>query len=213
MKIRQTAAGRFLGLSICVAAMFVVASAQQRDPKQYQQTLERAERVAGLQVDRVVRTLSVAEGHRVADLGAGSGVFTLPLAKAVGARGKIYAVDIDAGLLTIITEKAKTAGLTNVQTVTAGEKDPRLPEPVDLIFICDAMHHLPNQVEYVKQFKALLRPGGRVAVIDFSTGHWPTGHESFSFSPADLDRWMSGAGLTLAASHDFLASNFFRVYH
>jgi ubiquinone/menaquinone biosynthesis C-methylase UbiE len=204
---------RSAGIAVCLGAALTLVAAQQRDPKQYQQTLERAERVAGLQVERVVSTLALRENQRVADLGAGSGVFTLPLARAVGAKGKVYAIDIDAGLLAIINDKSKAAGLGQVQTVVAGETDPRLPEPVDLIFICDAMHHLPKQAEYVKQFKALLRPGGRVAVIDFSTGNWPTGHESYAFSPTDLDGWMAGAGLKLAASHDFLATNFFRIYH
>jgi ubiquinone/menaquinone biosynthesis C-methylase UbiE len=203
---------RTTGFTLALFVALVIGSAQQRDPKQYQQTLERPERVAGLQVDRVVSTLALAEGQRVADLGAGSGIFTLPLAKAVGPSGRVYAIDIDTGLLAIIADKAKTAALGNIQTVAAGEKDPRLPEPVDLIFVCDAMHHLPNQAEYVKQFKALLRAGGRVAVIDFSAGHWPQGHESYAFSPADLDRWMAGGGLTLAAAHDFLATNMFRVY-
>lgn len=186
--------------------------AQQRDPRQYQQTLENADRVAALQVDRVIATLAIKLGMRVADLGAGSGLFSIPLGRAVGPTGKVYAIDIDPGLLTIVADKARTGGIGSVQTVVAGATDPRVPEPVDLIFICDTMHHLPNQAEYVKQLTALLRPGGRVAVIDFREGRWPDGHESFRITPAQVDAWMKAAGLTLDASHDFLATNFFQVY-
>jgi ubiquinone/menaquinone biosynthesis C-methylase UbiE len=195
-----------------VAVVTVVARPQQRDPKQYQQTLERAERVAALQVDRVITTLGITAGMTVADLGAGSGVFTIPLGRTVGPGGKVYAVDIDPGLLAIVGDKAKAAGIGSIQTVMAGESDPRLPEPVDLILICDTMHHLPNQAEYVKQLRTLLRPGGRVAIIDFMAGRWPTGHESFAITPAQVDDWMQAAGFVGAASHDFLATNFFQVY-
>jgi arsenite methyltransferase len=186
--------------------------AQQRDHKAYRQVLENPDRLAALHVDKVVAALGISAGMRIADLGAGSGVFTIPLAQAAGPSGKVYAVDIDAGLLAFVTDKAKAAGLTSVQTVVAGEMESRIPEPVDLIFICDVMHHLPKQAEYVKQFAALLRPGGRVAVIDFAEGKWPSGHESFTITPAQVDAWMQAAGLTRAASHDFLPTNFFRVY-
>jgi arsenite methyltransferase len=207
--LRRSAPG--LVAAIAVAAGLAV-HAQQRDPRQYQQTLERADRVAALQVDRVVATLGLTPGMRIADLGAGTGVFTLPFAKAVGATGKVYAIDVDAGLLAIVREKAQDARLTAIQTIVAGDTDPKLPEPVDLIFICDTMHHLPNQAEYVKQFGRLLRPGGRVAVIDFAEGRWPAGHEPFTITPAQVDGWMRAAGLTRDAVHTFLETNFFHVY-
>ena len=190
----------------------VAAQQAQRDPRQYQQALENPERVAALQVDRVVAALGVTPGMRVADLGAGTGLFTLPLAKAAGPTGKVYGIDVDAGLLAIVSEKATAAGATNIQTIVAGDTDPKLPEPVDLLFICDTMHHLPNQAAYVKQFGKLLRPGGRVAIIDFTEGKWPSGHESFAITPAQVDAWMQAAGFKRSATHTFLATNFFHVY-
>jgi ubiquinone/menaquinone biosynthesis C-methylase UbiE len=187
-------------------------AAQGRDPRQYQQTLENPERIAGLQVERVVTTLGIKPGMRIADLGAGTGVFSLPFAKTVGPEGKVYAIDIDPALLAIVKEKAAGASVGNIETVVAGATDPKVPEPVDLLFICDTMHHLPNQAEYVKQFAKLLKPGGRIAVIDFKEGNWPAGHESFKITPAQVDEWMQAAGLARAAAHEFLATNFFRVY-
>jgi arsenite methyltransferase len=199
--------------------MFAVAlaaaaapSAQQRDPRQYQQTLENPDRVAGLQVERVIGVLGVTPGMRIADLGAGTGIFTVPFAKAAGSTGKVYAIDVDAALLAIVAEKAKAAGVTTIETIVAGANDPKLPEPVDLLFICDTMHHLPNQADYVKQFGKLLRPGGRVVVIDFAEGKWPAGHESFTITPKQVDAWMQAAGFTRSATHTFLATNFFHVY-
>jgi arsenite methyltransferase len=198
-----------------VLAVFVsgvLLSAQQRDPKQYQQTLENPDRIAALQVERVVEALAIRPGMRIADLGAGSGIFTLPLARATGPTGRVFAVDIDEGLLAIVTGKARSAQLGNVQAVVAGESDPRLPEPVDLIFVCDTMHHLPDQGDYVRQFAKLLRPGGRVAVIEFSPGHWPAGHEALAITPEQVDGWMKAAGFRRTAAYDFLASNFFHEF-
>jgi arsenite methyltransferase len=213
MRAMRLASSRFLVTALAVAITVVTgASAQQRDPRQYQQTLENPDRVAALQVDRVIGVLGVTQGMRVADLGAGTGVFTLPLARAAGTTGKVYAIDVDAGLLAIVAEKAKAAGVSTIETIAAGATDPKLPEPVDLLFICDTMHHLPNQADYVKQFAKLLRPGGRVVVIDFAEGKWPAGHESFTITPKQVDAWMEAAGFTRSATHTFLATNFFHVY-
>jgi ubiquinone/menaquinone biosynthesis C-methylase UbiE len=202
-------------VSFLLAAACVVAaglSAQQRDPRQYQQVLENPDRLESLHVDQVVKTLGITPGMRIADLGAGTGVFAIPLATAAGPTGKVYAIDIDAGLLEIVSEKAKAAGVASIQNVLAAPMDPNLPDPVDLLFICDTMHHLPNQAEYVKQFAKLLRPGGRVVIIDFAEGKWPAGHESFAITPAQVDLWMKGAGFTRTATHAFLPTNFFHVY-
>ena len=208
----RLASSRSIVTALAIAIAITTAAAQQRDPKQYQQTLENPDRVAALQVDRVIAALALTPGARIADLGAGSGVFTIPLAKAVGPNGKVYAIDVDAGLLAIVAEKAKTAGVTTIETIAAGATDPKLPEPVDVLFICDTMHHLPNQASYVKQFGKLLRPGGRVVVIDFAEGKWPAGHEAFTITPKQVDEWMQAAGFTRSATHTFLATNFFHVY-
>lgn len=199
-------------VAAAVVLLAGVAAAQQRDPKQYQQILENPDRLASLQVERVIQALGLRTGMRVADLGAGTGVFTLPLAKAVGADGKVYAIDIDTGLLAIVSDKAKAEGLANVDTVVAGPTDPRLPAPVDLIFLCDTLHHLPEQGAYVRQFAKLLRPGGRVVVIEFAEGHWPEGHEAFAISASQVDGWMQAAGFRRTGRHTFLETNFFHVY-
>lgn len=203
---------RFIVPSVAVAILVAVLAAQQRDPKQYQQILESPDRLAALQVERVVEALGLRPGMRVADLGAGTGVFTVPLARAVGAGGKVYAIDIDTGLLAIVKDKAKAEGLGNIEATVAGPTDPRLPEPVDLVFLCDTLHHLPDQGSYIRQFAKLLRPGGRVVVIEFAEGHWPEGHEEFAITPAQVDGWMQAAGFRRAARHTFLETNFFHVY-
>jgi ubiquinone/menaquinone biosynthesis C-methylase UbiE len=204
---------RMQPIAVLLALVLLVAStpAQQRDPEAYAKTLEGAERVARMQVPRVLETLALTAGAKVADIGAGSGLFSRPIAKAVGATGVVYAVDIDAGLLKIVERTSKEAGLANVRTVLAATDDPKLPEPVDLAFICDALHHIGSQAAYLKTLAKYVKPGGRVAIIDFSE-KWPQGHESMRFSVADLEGWMKGAGFTPVGSYTYLDNSFFVIY-
>ena len=202
---------RFTSIVVFACVAVVVAGQQQRTPEEYAKFLEGAERVARMQVPRVVSALQLEPGMRVADLGSGSGLFTRPIAKAVAPGGIAYAVDIDAALLKIVAASARDAGITNIVTVHAAPDDAKLPEPVDVILICDTLHHIQNQAAYLKGLRRYLKPGGRIAVIDFSA-NWPEGHEPLRYSFEQLEAWMRGAGFARVESFDWLENSFFVVY-
>ena len=187
------------------------AQPQRRDAEEYIKLLESERRIEGLQVDRVVEALKLKPGQRIADLGSGSGLFTRPIAKKLGPKGTVYAIDIDPKLLEHVDKTAKNMGLTNVRTILGGEDDPKLPAPVDLIAIIDTLHHISNQPTYLKGLKKYLRKNGRIAVIDFSKT-WPAGHESMVYQLSDLEKWMKDAGFKRVAQFDFLDNDFFVVY-
>jgi 2-polyprenyl-3-methyl-5-hydroxy-6-metoxy-1,4-benzoquinol methylase len=184
---------------------------RQRTAEEYIQLLETERRVSELQVEQVIASLGVREGMRVADLGSGSGLFTRPLAKQVGASGVVYAVDVDEKLLAHVLKTATERGLTNVRPIFADANDAQLPEPVDLIAIIDTLHHIPAPSEYVKGLRKYLRKGGRVAIIDFSK-EWPAGHESMVYQLSDLEKWMKDAKFKRVQSFDFLQNNFFLIF-
>jgi arsenite methyltransferase len=216
MKPRKT----LLFILLILPLLFVSAQQQQqprgqsrggRTPEEYIKLLESERRIEGLQVDKVVNTLKVKPDDRVCDLGAGSGLFTRPLARKAGGKGVVYAVDIDPELLKHVERVAQEQKLTNIKPILASETDPKLPEPVDLITIFDTLHHIGNQAEYLKGLKKYLRPGGRIAVIDFSRD-WPAGHEKMVYTVNDLDGWMTAAGFKRVEQHEFLGNNFFVVY-
>ncbi len=209
-------------LFILLALPLLFVSAQQqpqpagqsrggRSAEEYIKLLESERRIEGLQVDKVVEALKVRPDDRVCDLGAGSGLFTRPLARKAGVKGLVYAVDIDSELLKHVERTAQEQKLANIKPILASETDPKLPEPVDLIAIIDTLHHIGNQAEYLKGLKKYLRPGGRIAVIDFSRD-WPAGHEKMVYTVGDLDGWMTAAGFKRVEQHDFLDNNFFVVY-
>jgi len=182
-----------------------------RSADEYIKLLESESRVKGLQAPKIIEALKVNPDDRVCDLGAGSGLFTRPLAQKVGGKGVVYAVDIDTELLKHVERTAQEQKLANIKTILASETDPKLPEPVDLIAIIDTLHHIGNQAAYLKGLKKYLKPGGRIAIIDFSKT-WPPGHEKMVYTVSDLDGWMTAAGFKRVEQHDFLDNNFFVVY-
>jgi cyclopropane fatty-acyl-phospholipid synthase-like methyltransferase len=199
---------------LLVFILFLIAvgqTQQKRDPEEYTKLLESERRVESLQIDRVIETLKIESGQKVADIGAGSGLFSRPIARRLGAKGIVYAIDIDDGLLKHIDKTAAEQNLTNIRTVLCKEDDPKIPEPVDLIVIIDTLHHIANQGAYLKNLHHYLKPSGRVAIIDFSKT-WPPGHENMKFAFEDLENWMKAAGFAQVEKYDFLDNNFFVVY-
>ena len=180
--------------------------------KAYLLVLESDDRVRGLRIERVIETLQVEPGDRVADIGAGTGLFSRPLARAVGEAGVIYAVDVNRELLEHIDRTAREEGIENIRTILAAEDDPRLPEAVDLVFICDTLHHIDGPGEYLGTLRGYLRPAGRVAVIDFREGASPHVSSSLRYSLEQLEEWMELAGYEPAGAHDFIDDNFFLIY-
>ena len=136
------------------------------DPARWARRWDTPQRDRWQQPERILRLLELRDGMRVADIGAGTGYFTVRLARAVPA-GTVYAVDIEPSMLEWIAQRAQREGLENVRTVRATPDDPRLPEPVDLVFVVNTWHHVEGRVDYLKRLLARLRPGGRVAVLDY----------------------------------------------
>ncbi len=198
-----------------LALSFFLLGAQQtqqrRDAQSYIKQLEAEERVKGLQVDKVVETLKISLGQKVADLGAGSGLFARPISTKVGEKGVVFAVDLDSELLKHIEKTSREQNLSNVRTVIASNNDPMIPEPVDLIVLIDTLHHIQNRDVYLKNLRKYLRPAGRIAIIDFSK-RWPQGHEEMKYSLEEVEGWMKAAGYTRVEKHDFLENNFFVIY-
>ena len=200
-----------LTLSLLLSFLFSFQQPARPPAPEYIKLLESERRVTGLQVDRVVQSLGIKPGERIADIGSGSGLFTRPLAAATGPQGVVYAIDIDADLLKYVEKTAQEKSIANIRTILGATDDPKIPEPVDLIVIIDTVHHISNQAAYLPGLRKYLRPGGRIAIIDFSN-NWPEGHESMKYSLETLEGWMKNGGYSRTGKFDFLSNNFFVVY-
>jgi predicted methyltransferase len=117
---------------------------------------------------QIVGALGLRAGMAVADVGAGTGLFTLAFAAAVGPGGSVYAVDIIPEFLAHIRGKVEQAGISHVRLVQASDRSAELPPAsVDLVFMSDAYHHLEYPQHVLASLRAALRPGGSLWLIDF----------------------------------------------
>jgi arsenite methyltransferase len=162
--------------------------------------------------DEVIAALQLKPGDRVADLGSGGGYFTFRLARAVGPSGVVFAVDRDRALLDGIARRATKDGLANIQTVDADADDPALPEPVDLVFVSNAYHHLENHVDYFRRASRHLAPGGRIAILEGTREGLMARLFGHATSPATIRGEMRSAGYRVVDAHDLLRRESFFVF-
>jgi ubiquinone/menaquinone biosynthesis C-methylase UbiE len=174
---------------------------------EYAKVLEDPSRDAWQKPHAVVMALDLKATDTVADIGAGTGYFARRFALHAG---KVYAVDIDEKLLSIARSRAPA----NLQTILAAPDDPRLPSnSVDTIFFCDVLHHIENRPAYYVKLAKVLKPGGRVVIIDFYKKPLPVGPpESMKLSDAQVISEFQKAGFGLSKRLDILPYQYFLFF-
>lgn len=184
-----------------------------RPAEEWIKTLENPTRVAGLKIDEVIARLGLRPGDVVADLGAGSGLFAFPLAKAVG-KGRVYAVELDEGFLMHMRAKAKAEGITNVMPVLGRFTDPALPaRDVDVAFFHDVLHHVQDRPAYLKSVASYLKPGGRIVVIDLNAETSPHRDQpELVVTKQQTAAWMADAGFVPTEDVSLFADKWFVIY-
>jgi SAM-dependent methyltransferase len=171
---------RLSALAALVVAVLVAGlSAQQRHPVSGRVIapvmgvggagwLERPEREAEEAPSRAVESLALAPGMVVADVGAGTGYYTVRMARRVGPTGRVYATDIQPGMIDILKRRLGAEGLTNVVPVLGAPDDPRLPpDSIDLALMVDVYHELSSPQAFVRRLREALKPDGRLVLIEF----------------------------------------------
>ncbi len=208
---------------VMMVAAMAVAGAQQQppakpdhmdhkfdDPARFAKSFDDPARDAWQMPNRVIEALQLKPGMKVADIGAGTGYFSMRLARAPGV--SVFAVDIEPKMVDYLTQRAHKEKLTNVTPVLAAATGPNLPEPVDVILVVDTYHHLPNRPAYFRELRKSLKPGGRIAIVDFrkDAPEGPPAH--FRFTPQQIQDEMKEAGYALQSSHDFLPRQHFLIF-
>ncbi len=185
-----------------------------QDSKAYIALLEDPGRDAYQKPHEVVMALGLKDGDRVADIGAGSGYFSLRFAQHVGAGGQVLAVDINPDMILHLNQRIRDARLENVRTILALPGDPLLaPASVDQIFICETWHHITDRPHYLALLKKTLKPGGRVVVIDFHKRPTPVGPPAeMRVAREDVVTEFEQAGFRLAKEQTLLPYQYFLVF-
>jgi predicted methyltransferase len=184
------------------------------DIEQYIEALERQDRDKDQKPDEVIKALHLTDYLTIADIGAGSGYFTRKFVWAVQDKGMVYAIDIEPAMLKYNEEMVEHLHTPyNAKFVLAKPDDPMLPpRSVDLVFLCNTYHHLDKRSEYFKRVRESLKPGGRVAIIDFYHDE-RSGELGFPkehlVSRDTVIREMVDAGYLLTKEHIFLTRQYF----
>ena len=186
----------------------------QQDSKAYIARLEAPMRDAYQKPEEVVKALSIKGGEVIADIGAGSGYFTVRLARAVGEKGRVYAVDVSPDMILHLNRRIRDLDLKNVVTVLCAPEDPLLADAsVDRFFICDTWHHVGGHAKYLALLKKMLKPGGQVIMVDFKKAKTPVGPPmEIRIAREDLVKEMEANGFKLAAERTFLEHQYFLVF-
>ncbi len=165
------------------------------------------------QPDRVLETLEIPPGARVADLGAGGGYFTFRLAEAVGPGGRVYAVDVDETMTDYLTARANDEDWDNVRVILGEYEDPLLPDgAIDLLFTSNTYHHIQDRVAYFRRVRADLAPGGRIAILELNDSGWFPRWFGHHTPLETITSEMTTAGYELQGTFDFIDRQHFAIF-
>ena len=202
---------RRLWILITVCAAAAAQTAHQNHPprsaEEYKRALNDPRRDEWQKPHEVIQALGLKPGDAVADIGAGTGYFSLRFARHAG---KVYAVDISESLL----EWTRKGAPENLTGVLAAPDDPKLSAgSVDLIFFCNVLHHVENRAAYYPKLERALKPGGRIAILEFYKKKLPVGPpESMKLTESEVIAELEAAGFKKTSSFEFLPYQYFFLF-
>ncbi len=177
--------------------------------EQWASHFEAPERDAWQKPDEVIAALELPHGGRLADIGAATGYFPVRIARA-RPDVTVYGIDVEPDMVRYLAERAEKEQLSNLQAVQATPSDPNLSQPVDVVLLVNTYHHIEDRPDYLRRLATSLRPGGRVAVVDFRPDS-PMG-PPHKLPKEQIVEELQQAGYRLASEHDFLPQQYFLVF-
>lgn len=201
-----------LAVAFMVGAGVPDASAQlgQRPAKDYIDRMERPGRVVGLKVEEVIAKLELKPGDVVADVGSGAGAFSIPMARAIGPKGTLYAVDIDKEMIEYVAGKAREAGVENLVPVLGEHMDPKLPaKNVDVAFFHRVLHMIEHRQAYLNAVAKYLKPDGKIVMIEKE----PEQADDWMWlRKSDVDTWLAAISFYPVQKFEVFDDRYFVVY-
>lgn len=159
----------------------------------------------------VIQALRLKPDAVVADIGSGTGYFSVRFSHMVP-KGRVYGLDTEPDMVKYLADRAQREGLKNVTAVQAKPGEPQLPEKADVVVLVDVYHHVENREQYFRQLQASLKPGGRLAVIDFRMDSKVGPPPSARIAPEQVKAELQRAGYRLTEEHGFLPNQYFLVF-
>jgi len=178
------------------------------DAEKWSQVFDDPKRDTWQKPHEVIQALRLAPDATVADIGAGTGYFAVRFARLLP-NAKVYAADVEPEMVRHLAARAKREQLPNMHAVQAQPDDAGLPEKVDLAIVVDTYHHIDGRSRYFAKLKDALKPGGRIAIIDFTLDSEIGPPPRARVTPEQVKRELAAAGYALAAEHDLLPNQYF----
>lgn len=181
------------------------------DAERWAKQFDRPDRDEWQKPDQVLDALKLQPDMVVADIGAGTGYFSTRLAKRLP-QGKVFATDIEKDMVRYLAERAQKESLANITPVQAAADRANLPEPVDVIVLVDAYHHIGNRVDYFRKLKDSLKSHARLVIIDWrsDTPDGPPKEHRIPLERASAE--LEDAGFERVETQDFLPRQYFAVF-
>lgn len=181
------------------------------DAQKWAQIFDDPKRDAWQKPHEVIQALKLKPDAVIADIGSGTGYFSARFANMVP-QGRVYGLDTEPDMVKYLADRAKREGLKNVTAVQAKPGDPRLPEKADVVILVDVYHHVGNREQYFRQLQNSLKPGGRLAVIDFRMDSPDGPPKAARLAPEQVKAELQRAGYVLAEEHAFLPNQYFLIF-
>jgi cyclopropane fatty-acyl-phospholipid synthase-like methyltransferase len=179
--------------------------------EQWAKEFDDPDRDAWQKPHEVIQALALKPDAVIADIGAGTGYFSVRLAHMVP-KGRVYGVDTEPDMVKYLAERAKRDGLKNLIAVHAAPDDPRLPEKVDLIIMVGTFHHIEGRDRYFRKLHDSLKPEGRMAIIDFRMDSPDGPPKSARSTPEAIKAELNAAGYVVVQEHDDLPKQYFLIF-
>lgn len=162
--------------------------------EKYIEFLERSDRAIWQKPDTVILSMGLKGTETIADVGAGSGYFSFRFADKLP-KGKVIAIDIEPEMVRHIHHKVMSSNIKNIEVVLASADDPKVPENVNVVFICDVLHHLKDRTKWLTRLYSELKSGTRLILIEFKEGNLPEGPpEKIKISAKEMQFTLSSVG-------------------
>jgi predicted methyltransferase len=206
----------FLAAAACLAGTVAAQSPDSHqhrfsDAERWAHVFDDPKRDAWQKPHEVIQALALKPDAVVADIGAGTGYFAARLARMLP-NGKVYAVDVEPDMVKYLAERAGKEKLVNLIALAGTADDALLPEKADVILLVDVYHHIDRRDRYFRRLRESLKPGGRLAVIDFRMDSPAGPPRSARIAPERVVAELKAAGYSLSQEHGFLPRQYFLVF-
>lgn len=161
--------------------------------------------------EEIIAALGLSPDSSLADLGSATGYFAVRFARALP-KGTVYGIDVESSMTDYLKKRAERERLDNLVSVLGDYDDPKIPKAVDCILIVNTYHHIEARPEYFRRLASSLKPGGRIAVIDFKKGVKRGPPDSEKLTPEEVAAELLEAGYTQSSSWAFLPDQYFLAF-